>query len=179
VRVCGFDCGLSGACAGIELHASGVRIITVTDMPVTGVGSKRRVDAIGLQQWLLEVGPHHAVIETAQPFPRQGVSSIFRYGRAAGVVEGVVAVCGIPIEYVSAAHWKRTLHLSADKEASRALAIARFPDAHAFFARKGDHGKAEAALLALFGAQSVLRAKPDIEIPAAAPVEAPAAEVVS
>ena len=52
---------------------------------------------------------------------------------------------------------------SADKEASRALAIARFPDAHAYFARKRDHGAAEACLLALYGAQTVLRIKPDVE----------------
>jgi len=108
--------------------------------------------------------------EASQAFPRQGVASVFRYARAAGVAEGVIAACGISIEYVSPAHWKRAFHLSADKEASRALAIARFPDAHAFFTRKRDHGAAEACLLALYGAQTVLRIKSDTETPTAAEV---------
>jgi hypothetical protein len=56
--------------------------------------------------------------------------------------------------------------LSADKEASRALAIARFPDAHQFFQRKRDHNAAEACLLAFYGLQNALRT----EAPTAAEV---------
>jgi crossover junction endodeoxyribonuclease RuvC len=170
MKILGVDTGLTGACAVVELGADGPRVIAITAMPVVGVGARRRVDAIGLQQWLLETGPNHAIIEAAQAFPRQGTASIFRYGRAAGVAEGVIAACGIPIEYVSPAHWKRVFRLSADKEASRAFAIARFPDAHAYFARKRDHGAAEACLLALFGARIMFQfhPKPNTE----APVEA-------
>jgi len=163
VKILGVDVGLTGACAVVELRADGPYVIAVTDMPVTGVGARRRVDAIALQEWLLETKPNHAIVEASQAFPRQGTASIFRYGRAAGVAEGVIAACGISIEHVSPAHWKRAFHLSADKEASRALAIARFPDAHAYFKRKRDHGAAEACLLALYGAQTVLRIKPDVE----------------
>ena len=163
MKILGVDVGLTGACAVVELGADGPHVIAVTDMPVVGVGARRRVDAIALQEWLLETGPNHAVVEAAQAFPRQGTASIFRYGRAAGVAEGVIAACGISIEYVSPVVWKRAFHLSADKEASRALAIGRFPDAHAYFARKRDHGAAEACLLALYGAQTVLRIKPDVE----------------
>ena len=168
MKILGVDVGLTGACAVVELGADGPHVIAVTDMPVTGVGARRRVDAIALQEWLLETKPNHAIVEASQAFPRQGTASIFRYGRATGVAEGVIAACGISIEHVSPAHWKRAFHLSADKEASRALAIARFPDAHAFFARKKDHGAAEACLLALYGAQTVLRIKPDVETPTAA-----------
>jgi crossover junction endodeoxyribonuclease RuvC len=158
--VLGVDVGLAGACAVVGLEANGPHVIAVTDMPVVGVGARRRVDAIALQEWLLETGPNHAIVEAAQAFPRQGTASIFRYGRAAGVAEGVIAACGISIEYVSPAQWKRAFHLSADKEASRALAIARFPSAHEFFQRKRDHGAAEACLLALYGLQTALRIKP-------------------
>jgi crossover junction endodeoxyribonuclease RuvC len=168
VKILGVDVGLTGACAVIELRADGPHVRAVTDMPVVGVGARRRVDAIALQEWLLETSPNHAIVEASQAFPRQGTASIFRYGRAAGVAEGVIAACGISIEYVSPAVWKRAFHLSADKEASRALAIGRFPDAHAYFTRKKDHGAAEACLLALYGAQTVLRAKADVEAPTAA-----------
>jgi crossover junction endodeoxyribonuclease RuvC len=161
----GVDVGLTGACAVIELCADGPRVLAVIDMPAVGVGARRRVDAIALQEWLLETGPNHAIVEAAQAFPQQGTASIFRYGRAAGVAEGIIAACGISIEYVSPAQWKRAFHLSADKEASRALAIARFLSAHNFFQRKRGHGAAEACLLALYGLQTVLRIKSDSETP--------------
>jgi crossover junction endodeoxyribonuclease RuvC len=170
MKILGVDVGLTGACAVVEIRADGPHVVAVIDMPVTGVGARRRVDAVGLQEWLLETGPNHAIVEASQAFPRQGVASVFRYGRAAGVAEGIIAACGISIEHVSPARWKRAFNLSANKEASRALAIARFPDAHAYFARKRDHGAAEACLLALYGAQTVPRIKPDIEAPATAEV---------
>ena len=165
MRILGVDVGLTGAVAVVELCANGPHVIAVTDMPVVGVGARRRVDAIALQEWLLKTGPNHAIVEAAQAFPRQGVSSVYRYARAVGAAEGVIAACGISIEYVSPAQWKRAFHLSADKEASRALAIARFPGAHEFFQRKRDHGAAEACLLALYGLQTVLRIKSDSETP--------------
>jgi crossover junction endodeoxyribonuclease RuvC len=41
-----------------------------------------------------------------------------------------------------------------DKEGSRQRALQLFPAAHALLARKKDHGRAEASLIALFGAKS-------------------------
>jgi crossover junction endodeoxyribonuclease RuvC len=47
--------------------------------------------------------------------------------------------------------WKRSFHLHGkDKEGARQLALQRFPSAHALLARKKDHQRAEAALIALF-----------------------------
>jgi len=115
VKILGVDVGLTGACAAVEVRADGPHVVAVIDMPVTGVGTRRRVDAIALQEWLLEVGPNHAIVEAAQAFPRQGTASIFRYGRAAGVAEGVIAACGISIEYA-----QTVLRAKADVEAPTA-----------------------------------------------------------
>jgi hypothetical protein len=42
----------------------------------------------------------------------------------------------------------------SDKESSRARVLQLFPSAHALLARKMDHGRAEAALIALFAANN-------------------------
>jgi crossover junction endodeoxyribonuclease RuvC len=48
--------------------------------------------------------------------------------------------------------WKKFHALpGGDKEAGRQRALQLFPAAHELFARKKDHGRAEAALIALFG----------------------------
>jgi hypothetical protein len=57
-----------------------------------------------------------------------------------------------------------------DKEKARQKALALFPQAAPWLTRKKDHQRAEAMLLALYGARSVLQAKPAIEIPTTAEV---------
>jgi hypothetical protein len=48
--------------------------------------------------------------------------------------------------------WKRHWHLPGkDKERARQRALELFAPAHALLARKRDHGRAEAALLVLYG----------------------------
>jgi hypothetical protein len=49
--------------------------------------------------------------------------------------------------------WKKTMHLSTDKNASRALASQYFPDAADQWSRVRDDGRAEAALIAYYGAR--------------------------
>jgi crossover junction endodeoxyribonuclease RuvC len=56
---------------------------------------------------------------------------------------------------VSPAQWKRAMHLTSDKEQSRARALETFPVCAHHFARKKDHGRAEAALIALYGASHI------------------------
>jgi hypothetical protein len=64
--------------------------------------------------------------------------------------EAIVALCSIPLILVEASLWKRKLHLpGTDKEAARQKALQLFPSQHALLARKKDHGRAEAALIAV------------------------------
>jgi hypothetical protein len=56
------------------------------------------------------------------------------------------------MEIVEPSAWKKYWHLPGkDKEAARQRALPLFPAAHTLLARKRDHGRAEAALLALYG----------------------------
>lgn len=150
----GIDPGFTGA---IGVLADGV-FADVIDMPTCGRGKagKRAVNAAYLASYLREqIAGHsgayvHGVVEAVGSMPRQGLASTFRFGQSHGCVLGVLAALRIPVLQVTPQVWKRSYSLiGCDKEASRALAIDRFPDAP--LSRKRDDGRAEALLLAHWG----------------------------
>jgi crossover junction endodeoxyribonuclease RuvC len=82
--------------------------------------------------------------------PKQGASSGFKYGRAVGALEAVITCCAVPLLIIEPTAWKKFHELhGGEKEMSRQRALQLFPSAHALLARKKDHGRAEAALIAL------------------------------
>jgi len=130
-------------------------LVECIDIPVVGTGAKERVDVAAIRNFIDRHRPVRALIERAQAMPRQGSSSGFKYGRAVGAIEATVALCSIPMEIVEPSAWKRFWHLPGkDKEAARQKAVQLFPGAHAVLARKRDHGRSEAMLVALYGAYS-------------------------
>ena len=69
--------------------------------------------------------------------PKQGASSGFKYGRAVGAIEGVIACCEIPLTIVEPTMWKKFHRLrGGDKEADRQRALQLFLSAHALLTRK-------------------------------------------
>jgi hypothetical protein len=86
------------------------------------------------------------LVEGVHAMPKQGISSAFRFGRATGAIEGVLAALAIPVEFISPAVWKRQAGIGADKDLARAKAIALFPGVA--LPLKRDHDKAEALMLA-------------------------------
>jgi hypothetical protein len=73
---------------------------------------------------------------------------IFAAGADVGALEAVVASCEVPLTIEPTA-WA----CGGDKETSRQRALQLFLAAHALLARKMDHGRAESALLAVYGAR--------------------------
>jgi crossover junction endodeoxyribonuclease RuvC len=151
VRILGIDPGVHGGLAVIELNdGAAPQLVDAMDIPTVGTGAKERVDVLALRAWIQTHRPDHAAIERAQAMPKQGASSGFKYGRATGALEAVLACCEVPFELVEPSVWKRARHLhGGDKEGARQLALQMFPAQHAAFARKRDHQRAEAALIAL------------------------------
>jgi crossover junction endodeoxyribonuclease RuvC len=134
----------------ISADGAAPQLIDAIDIPVVGIGAKERIDIAALRDWVLSYRPTHALIERAQAMPKQGASSGFKYGRAVGAIEAVIAGCAIPLTIIEPTSWKKFHGLrGGDKETSRQRALQLFPSAHALLARKKDHGRAEAALIAL------------------------------
>jgi len=151
VKILGIDPGIHGGLAIVVLNDSAAPQLTdAIDVPVIGMGAKERVDVLAIRDWVVGYQPIHAYIERAQAMPKQGASSGFKYGRATGAIESVLACCEIPTTVVEPSIWKRAHHLrGGDKESARQRALQLFPAAHALLARRKDHGRAEAALIAL------------------------------
>lgn len=148
--ILGIDPGLSGSWA--ILRQSSGELVHAEDMPIAGTGAQRMVSAPLLAASLKRYDITEAIIERVAARPGQGVSSMFRFGRAVGVVEGVLGCMGIPIAYVTPSRWKADARLlSPDKEQARQRAIETWPlQAASYFPNKGHHNRAEAALIALW-----------------------------
>ena len=153
--VAGIDPGIHGGLAIVAVE-DGVapRLVDAIAIPIIGTNAKERADVIAIRTWVSKHDVQHAFIERAQAMPKQGSSSGFKYGRAVGAIEAAIALSGIPVTIVEPSVWKRFYRLPGkEKEPSRQRALEIFPASHALLARKFDHGRAEAALIALFGAQ--------------------------
>ena len=155
MRVLGVDPGISGGLAVVEITDGGAPVLVeCVDIPAIGSGAKERVDVAAIRNFVDRHAPIRALIERAQAMPKQGASSGFKYGRAVGAIEATIALCSIPVEIVEPTAWKRFWKLPGkDKEGARQKALQLFPTAHAALARKKDHGRAEASLIALYGAR--------------------------
>lgn len=152
MNVIGIDPGVSGGWGVVDALGG---LIGAGELPVAGEGAQRMLSAALLTATVRQFSPALAIVERVGSMPGQGVSSTFKFGRAVGVIEGVLGACGIPVLYVLPAVWKRHYGLSTDKEASRQRAIETWPaKAPTYFRRKLDHQAAEAALLALWGMRS-------------------------
>lgn len=139
------DPGVSGAIAFYHPSAQGT--VAVEDMPQAD-GS---VDAVTLAKRVALMAPDVAFVEHVGSMRGQGVASTFKFGTAFGAALGIIAALQIPLHLVRPQKWKKHFGLNADKERSRALALRFWPSSDAF-ARKKDEGRAEAALIARYGA---------------------------
>jgi crossover junction endodeoxyribonuclease RuvC len=152
MKLLGVDGGIRGGLSIVDVSGLVPQLIAAIDIPVIGVGAKERVDVQTIRDWIAQHAPQHAFIERAQAMPRQGASSGFKYGRAVGAIEAVITCCAIPLTIVEPAMWKKFHRLAGgDKEGARQRALQLFPAAHVLLARKRDHGRAEAALIAYYG----------------------------
>jgi len=151
MTILGIDIGNQGAVA--ILDPAGI-LLAVHDMPVLEDGPKgrRAVNAALLASIIYGSHASFAFVEHVAARPGEGPTGAFAFGRSRGVIEGVLAACGVPASFVTPASWKRAVGLTlASKDASRSEAIRRWP-AHAnLFARVKDDGRAEAALIAVAG----------------------------
>jgi len=160
----GVDPGLSGAIAFYRQHDGMMKIY---DMPTRAKGgthaTRKEIDPYELSFIVKKFALYAdiAVIEDvgamvyrdASGFKRgQGAAQSFAFGKAAGVVIGVIAAHGIRIQPVLPAVWKSLYGLSRDKDKSRVKATNMFPRNSDDFTRKKDADRAEAALLAYFAA---------------------------
>jgi len=178
MNILGIDPGIGGALAIIKVADRApvaVEGLMAIDMPVVEVdGAKSYVCGAGLRTFLMNerLPPFHAFIERVNAMPvlhdrktgerrPMAASSAFQFGDSFGSVRTAVAVVGIPFTIISSPAWKKYHGLKgSDKEASRRRAI-ELSGSQEFFSRKKDQGRAEAYLIALYGAARLLASPED------------------
>lgn len=145
------DPGASGAIVAL---GPGGEIFGHLSMPTYRAGKSSRVNAQALAGWIrgLNHPIQHAYLEAVGAMPGQGVSSMFSFGHAAGVVEGVIAAIGLPTTLVPPATWKKTQGLiGKDKDAARARAARLYPGERVFDLKGRGQAVADAVFIGLHG----------------------------
>jgi hypothetical protein len=164
VIVAGADPGADGAVAFID--AETCRVLALVDMPMSGTDLRVRELATDLLAALDGRRCGHLWIERQAPFAggerRIGASSAFNLGQRYMAIQAIAACHGWPYEIVSAAKWKRHFGIAASKTLALHAAGKLLPeDAGMWTPRRGyctrarSIGRAEAALIALFGVRSL------------------------
>ncbi len=150
--ILGIDPGLSGALAFMDNE------LLIYDIPTFEIArngkNKRQIDLqklMAVLNYKLHWPIEKAYLESVNAMPGQGVSSMFQMGRGYGQIEMALAACNIPVTYITPQVWKKALQVPKDKDGARQRASQLMPQwAHNWDLKKHD-GRAEAALIALYG----------------------------
>lgn len=163
MRVLGIDPGVSGAWAIVEVSrdSAAPKLVEIGDLPVKAVRlSKRiahRLDASALDELfgrLTDAGdmpPDRVIVERLTGAPGITSTTAFSLGWTASTIDTLLTLRGVDYLQTHPSVWKRALLVPADKHGAKARATKLFKtDRH--WPREKDHNRAEAALIALYGA---------------------------
>lgn len=162
--IIGCDPGVTGALAILK----GEDLIDVFDMPtrtkrVNGadrpvIDEQRIADLI--QEWSLK-GARKFIIERVGGMPGQSAPRAFTFGYGFGVVLSIARMLQFDVVQATPINWRGALEIHnrgrGTKHSSMVQATQFWGDEH--WKRVKDHGRAEAALIALYGARFVWKAK--------------------
>ncbi|MFB4628984.1 crossover junction endodeoxyribonuclease RuvC [Enterobacter kobei] len=147
--VLGIDPGCSGALVIVTEQGGYIDHLA---MPTIKVGTKSRVNGAAVAAWLRQHSIAHAYLEQVGAMPGQGTASMFTFGHAAGVAEGILQGLNIPYTLVTPQAWKKSAGLiGSDKDAARSRAIQLYPELRALDAKAKGQAIADALLIARHG----------------------------
>ena len=156
----GIDNGIGGALAAYD---SETNLLVACAMPTIKVqkakGNKNEYNIPALIEWFKTHSDVRMVtLEKAQPFPGQGVVSMFSIGRGYGIMEGILAGLGFPYMVVHPKTWQKKMFEGMPhqdtKQASVITAQRLFPGVHFIGSDKSTklhNGMTDAALMAYYG----------------------------
>lgn len=152
----GIDPGLDGAIAILNAQRGTLEVVDMPTVEVLRNGKKKReVSAAMVAATLRDIPAiNMAVLERVNAMPGQGVTSVFSFGRSAGVIEGVLGALNIPSAIVSPQKWQKHIGVRGGKDGARLRATEVFPAYANLFARKKHDGRADAALMAWYAMKS-------------------------
>jgi len=150
----GVDPGVTGAWAIVSEH-----YVDVHDLPILRDGRLAWIDGL---QWLADLRSAvdisgasiaGAMVEKITPLPQNGRMGAFSQGCTLGSILSILPAAGIPVHFTPPGHWKKHFGLSKDKDASLNKARLLYPTME--LARKKDHNRAEALLIARYASEVI------------------------
>jgi crossover junction endodeoxyribonuclease RuvC len=151
--ISGIDPGLTGAIAVLDFENF---VLHIWDTPTVtvkvGDKERKRCDPDATVEAVRHFPIDYALIENVQSTPNDGHVGAFTFGKVTGIVIGVFAGLDIPLGSTNPAKWKMAMQVPADKKAAKYRASQLFPNCVAAWSREMDHGRAEAAIIALYAA---------------------------
>lgn len=137
-----------------------MRIVDMPTFEFTTTKNRIKIDPFGVVREMQAQPLANLYIEEVNASPQMGVVSAFSFGEGKGVLLGVAAAMGVPTTLVKPTQWKKQMRVPADKRAAVQRASQLFPAVASLF--KGPRGgvfdgRAEAALIALYGAMELGR----------------------
>lgn len=90
-------------------------------------------------------------LERVGAMPKQGVNSMFHFGKNYGFIQGLLTAYSIPYELVTPQKWKKEFQVTGDKNSSIAVCKRLFPNVslrRTDRCRKDDDNMAESLLMA-------------------------------
>jgi hypothetical protein len=158
--ILGVDPGNNGALAFLDPERSLMRIVDMPTFEFTTTKNRVKIDPYSISREMGAQELSNFYIEEVNASPQMGVVSAFSFGEGKGILMGVAAALGVPMTPVKPTQWKKQMRIPADKRAAVQRASQLFPGvANLFKGPRGGvfDGRAEAALIALYGAMELGR----------------------
>lgn len=185
--ILGIDPGINGCLALYKPGSrdTGQRDLDILDMPtMTLPGSDLEiVDALRARDWIDDIRQtrviDHAFLELVNAMPAtipnkggfgqkrvgMGAASAFKFGDRVATIRTVVMMMGIPLTRVVPRVWQKAFGLTGKDDPCPEI-IARLPEFSHLFQRKKDDGRADAVLIAIYGALKIGVPNASISFPA-------------
>lgn len=155
--ILGIDPGLSGALAFYYPETGALDVVDMPTIKSGGAKGKNEIDRTALAR-LIDTSAAsitHCFLEKVGGRPGEGAAGAFNFGRGVGLLEMAICAHFIPMTQVTPAVWKKAMGCTGDKEQSRARASDILPRHADKWPLKKHDGRAEAAVLAVYGARQL------------------------
>ena len=151
--ILGIDPGLNGGIAIIDKYKN----IVETEIIPTIDG--KFIDIPKLNFLIYNFAPNHVYLEKVSAMPKQGVASMFSFGKTCGIIEALIVANNIPYTMVTLQAWQKVIHEGLDKTLnpkvrSEIIFKRLFPDQHLKAterSKKNHDGMLDALMIALYG----------------------------
>jgi len=145
----GIDPGLKGAVVGLNKKGE---LVGWTRMPLMAA---KDIDFIRIDQLFGRSNRPRVCVERVHAMPKQGVTSMFTFGKGYGGILAVIEVRAVPVHHVLPRAWQKVMIPDCPRGESKVEAVRhaleRWPELEKPLKKKVNQGIADAALIAEYG----------------------------